>query len=84
MTRRIVCAVALSLLVTACTNTTDPIVTDEVCQRWVDEGFMQVVPIIAYCGNGCTTMTTQVQYVPVYVCKEAIMYAEPNPEYLPR
>lgn len=70
---------AALLLLVGCTNTTDPILVDEMCVH--EELVPMTQPIFVSCGNGCTRTQMVLTFVPHCTRRVAISY--PNPDYKP-
>lgn len=65
------------LLLNACTNTTDGILTEEVCIK--SHSSVSMIPVYSSDGNGNTSLSYM--YIPEDVCDVAVTYNFPNPDY---
>lgn len=71
----------LLVALAGCTNTTAPVLVDEVCTAWRDDGYYYPAAIPVSCGNNCTSTVTVIQYMPIWTCTAAVVVESPNPNF---
>jgi hypothetical protein len=71
---------AVGLLLAGCKNTTDPMLTEHVCQQTHSETHLMMIPMTNCNGKTCST---HMMLMPVtnVICDKGYYITYPNPDY---